>query len=185
LADSGKIVDFDDFHTEKSVGNPLDAGLCVSGLEVLLMSFPNPVSDCPYLSVGLSQKIGKPAQVLRRLRAARASPPSAASKRRPGGPYSRWTPSGRRRPSQAKTTPVVQYLPLRRALTNNVRIRCTWRCQAHLAMPGAPGGPQVHLASAYLKQGAPAIHRVHLWTAGAPRHDISTDIFLRGVSGAL
>jgi hypothetical protein len=27
-------------------------------------------------------------------------------------------------------TPVVQYLPLRRALTNNVRIRCTWRCQA-------------------------------------------------------
>jgi hypothetical protein len=31
-------------------------------------------------------------------------------------------------------TPVVQYLPLRRALTNNVRIRCTWRCQA-----GAPG----------------------------------------------
>jgi hypothetical protein len=40
---------------------------------------------------------------------------------------------------------VVQYLPLRRALTNNVRIRCTWRCQAHLAMPGAPGDPQVHL----------------------------------------
>jgi hypothetical protein len=27
------------------------------------------------------------------LRAARASPPSATSKRRPGGPYSRWTPS--------------------------------------------------------------------------------------------
>jgi hypothetical protein len=65
LADSGKIVDFGDFHTEKSVGNPLDAGLCVSGLEVLLMSFPNPVSDCPYLSVGLSQKIGKPALKLR------------------------------------------------------------------------------------------------------------------------
>jgi hypothetical protein len=57
-------------------------------------------------------------------------------------------------------TPVGQYLPLRRALTNNVRIRCTWRCQARLAMPGAPGDPQVHLASAYLKQGAPAIHRV-------------------------
>jgi hypothetical protein len=41
--------------------------------------------------------------------------------------------------------PVVQYLPLRRALTNNVRIRCTWRCQAHLEMPGAPGDYQVHL----------------------------------------
>jgi hypothetical protein len=72
----------------------------------------------------------------------------------------------------AARTPVVQYLPLRRALTNNVRIRCTWRCQAHLAMPDAPGDPQVHLEiprCAYLKQGAPAIHRVHLWTAGAPR----------------
>jgi hypothetical protein len=73
-------------------------------------------------------------------------------------------------------SPVVQYLPLRRALTNNVRIRCTWRGQAHLAMPdapgefpGAPGDSQVHLASAYLKQGAPAIPRVHLLTAGAPR----------------
>jgi hypothetical protein len=68
------------------------------------------------------------------------------------------------------TAPMVQYLPLRRALTNNVRIRCTWRCQAHLAMPGTPGDFQVHLSSAYLKQGAPAIPRVHLWTAGLQVH---------------
>jgi hypothetical protein len=38
--------------------------------------------------------------------------------------------------------------------------------QVHLEMPGAALECQVHLASAYLKQGAPAIPRAHLWTAG-------------------
>jgi hypothetical protein len=61
LADSGKMVDFDDVHTKKTVGNPLEPALCVSGLNVLLMGFQNLVSDCPYLSVNPGYKIGKSA----------------------------------------------------------------------------------------------------------------------------
>jgi hypothetical protein len=71
----------------------------------------------------------------------------------------------------AARTPVVQYLPLRRALTNNVRIRCTWRCQAHLAMPDAPGDPQVRLfetGRTCHSQGAPVDCRCTSITPGAP-----------------
>jgi hypothetical protein len=54
---------------------------------------------------------------------------------------------------------------IRRASANNVRIRFTWRCQAHLEMPGAPFECQVHLSFAYLKQGAPVDRR---WTSVTP-----------------
>jgi hypothetical protein len=50
------------FLTPKSVGNPLDVRLCVSGLIVLTMSFQNLVSDWPYLFVNPGYKNGKSGQ---------------------------------------------------------------------------------------------------------------------------
>ena len=74
-------------------------------------------------------------------------------------------------------SPVVQYLPLRRALTNNVRIRCTWRCQAHLVTgdarctwrsPGAPGIRLFETGRTCHSQGAPVDCRCTSITPGAP-----------------
>jgi hypothetical protein len=60
------------------------------------------------------------------------------------------------------TPPVVQYLPLRRALTNNVRIRCTWRS------PGAPGIRLLETGRTCHSQGAPVDCRCTSITPGAP-----------------
>jgi hypothetical protein len=66
-------------------------------------------------------------------------------------------------------------LPCLRCNSVCTRCRCIWRCQAHIphGVGPVPEGwrcAQAHLGSAYLKQGAPAIPRAHLWTAGAPRY---------------